>query len=605
MLGLAPLLLSFVALSSASNPFDAKKPTTTPCTTHTAQSSTPTHNVGKGCKCTSSDSCWPSQSEWDILSRQLSHPVFNVVPPGYYCHDPNYNAALCNAAKANSANSIWRSDQPGAEQSDNWEFILPDACLINGGNQSTPCSQGRVPAIGVNATTAADVQIALKFAYDRNLKVHIKNTGHDFLGRGLGPGSLMIWTHHFRGQTFSKNFQYANGKKSGFPSITVHPGEQWVDTYGFAAENNVLICGGIGPLGSVGSGGGWPLGGGHNILSRHFGMGADNLLELDIVLPNGKLVTVNQYQNTDLFWAVRGGGGPSFGVAVRLVHKVHPDTTLFASFFEALTATPDAFVSLLDLFHESLPALSDAGWSGYYPFEAGSYFALMYLLPAGNTTYSNATMGVFTKAAAAIPGVTIKTDATTTYPGYQSWFDQNILHPDHVIGFNYTGSAVAGVGVDTASWLLPRDLFSNKTSAHAMSEAILAMPAGIGQHVAGGVVAETDPDFNAIHPSWRKSLVDVSIFGAWADNATQPDVNVVRQGVTDLLAPLRDLTPGVAGGQYLNEPDLLVPDWPHANWGYHYERLLTIKKKYDPTNQLLVVQGVGSDGWDSEQICPL
>ncbi|KAJ6525447.1 FAD-binding domain-containing protein [Mycena vulgaris] len=554
----------------------------------------------ESCKCTAGQRCWPSTAEWAALSKTLTHPVFDVHPPGYYCHNPNFNAALCATAQANRGDSIWRADQPGAEESDNWEFTATSECDING-NRTTPCGQGRVPSVGVNATSVKDIQKALEFAHAKNLKVHVKNTGHDFLGRGLGPGSLMIWTHKFKFLEFSRDFVYSTGQKSGFPTITVGPGIQWVDAYAFAAANNVAIAGGIGPSGSVGAGGGWPLGGGHNIISPALGLGADNVLELDLVLPNGTLVTANPHTHSDLFWAARGGGGPSFGIATSVTYKAHPITPLYASFYEATTNGTDAFISLLDTWHAALPALADAGWSGYYPFQNGSYFALMYLLPNGTPAKGNATLGPFLKAAAAIPGVTVKTDATATYPNFQSWFIANILDPVDVVGFNYTGGAVAGLGVDTASWLLPRKLFTDATDAHAMSVAMSRMPAGIAQHVGGGVVSQEPADFNALHPAWREALVDVTIYGVWTDDASGKLIKSTREGITNLLAPLRALTPN--GGQYLNEPDLLVPNYPSANWGSHYERLLRVKASVDPTNMLLVTQGVGAVGWDSEQIC--
>ncbi|KAJ7855587.1 hypothetical protein B0H14DRAFT_3645770 [Mycena olivaceomarginata] len=591
MLSRISLFLSLLVVSSLAKPPARPVYSTTSCpesrasSASSASSAVPAAPSGT-CKCTAGQPCWPSAKDWDTFSKTLSHSIFDVHPPGYYCHDPHFNAALCNSIQANSGNSIWRADQPGAEQSDNWEFTPFSQCSILG-NRTDACGQGRVPAVAVNATTVADVQKALAFAFQRNLKVHIKNTGHDFLGRGLGPGSLMIWTHHFTSLTFVTNFKYKTGQPAGVPAITVGPGNQ--------VES--------GALGSVGAGGGWPLGGGHNIISPHLGLGADNVLELDLVLPNGTLITASPNSHPDIFWAARGGGGPSFGVSTRLVYKAHPITPLYASFFEALAATPAAFVSLLDTYHAALPALADAGWSGYYPFENGSYFALMYLLPNGNTTYGNATLGTFIQAARAIPGVTVKTDATTTYPDYQSWFVANILDPVAVVGFNYTGIVGGGLGLDTASWLLPRDLFEDPQKAHVMSEALLTVPAGIGQHVGGGVVSATPPTFNAMHPAWRTALSDISVFGGWNDLTPTSTIQATRRQVSDSLEPFRKLTPGPAGGQYLNEPDIFVPDYTIANWGTNYLRLLEIKEAVDPTGQLLVVQGVGAVGWDEEQIC--
>jgi len=469
-------------------------------------------------------------------------------------------------------------------------------------NRSDVCNQGRVPVIGVNATTVEDIKQAVKFAARHNLKVKVKNTGHDFLGRGLGPGTFLIWTHHFRYKTFAPDFKYSTGQQAGVPSITLGPGVQWYEAYLFAHENDVTIGGGIGVDGSVGAAGGWPLGGGHNILSPVLGgLGADNILEATIVTPTGSVVTVNKYKNTDLFWALRGGGGPSFGIAVSLTYAVHPKTSLFASFFEAYTDSQESFVALLDTFNAALPNLSDAGWSGYYPFINGQYFALMYLLPNGTPEKGNATLGPWIQTASAIPGVTIATDATTTYPDYYSWLVANILEPTDVIGFNYTAGASFGGGTATASWLIPEEVMMNPEQTHQLSLAMSVIPAGIGQHVGGGDMAKHAADFNAVHPAWRTTLSDISIFGQWKDGASEDEIAATRKSLTDFLAPIRAL----GGGQYLNEPDFGVPDFPAANWGSNYDRLKSIKAQVDPDNMFIVLQGVGSENWDAEQLCPL
>ena len=64
-------------------------------------------------------------------------------------------------------------------------------------------------------------------------------------------------------------------------------------------------------------------GGGHGILSPIHGLAVDNLLEADIVIADGTLLTVNQCWFSDLFWAIRGGGGGTFGIVTRAVYKAH------------------------------------------------------------------------------------------------------------------------------------------------------------------------------------------------------------------------------------------------------------------------------------------
>ena|ERR1700761_591878 len=128
------------------------------------------------CKCTANDPCWPSAQDFAKLSKSLSQPVFNVHPPGYFCHDPHFNAALCSEIQSTFTDALWRADQPGASETDNWEFTPTSSCFILG-NRTQPCGQGRVPVIGVNATTVSDIQNAVKFAIQHNLKVKVKNTG--------------------------------------------------------------------------------------------------------------------------------------------------------------------------------------------------------------------------------------------------------------------------------------------------------------------------------------------------------------------------------------------------------------------------------------------
>jgi len=199
-------------------------------------------------------------------------------------------------------------------------------------------------------------------------------------------------------------------------------------------------------------------------------------------------------------------------------------------------------------------------------------------------------------------GVSIKTDATT---GFNDWLIVIIMEPDHVVGYNHTQQGQLGIGLNVASWFLPRDLLSNNESTPILASAIAAIPIGGGQHVSGGAMSKIPPDFNSVNPAWRTSLGNMGLFGGWPDGTTSAQQLQILQAASDLMAPIRNLAPAPISGQYLNEPDLLVPDYTTANWGSHYARLLSIKKEIDPNNVFLVTQGVGAENWDSEQICPI
>lgn len=471
---------------------------------------TPAHTAATPrCKCTSSQSCWPSQRAFLNLARQLSNPLITPEPIGSPCFDPSFDDAQCELVHDRFNDGIWRTDQPGAMMSANWEANdgKTVSCWIGNATVNVPrtgiCEQGRVPSVGVNATTAADVQAAVKFAAQNNLKVVVKNTGyvrssslslscsfsdsfdddrHDFLGRSAGAGSFVIWTHTWKQVNFTENFTPTGGPASNFPAVTVSPGVQWGELYAFVSSVNKTIAGGIGAQGSVGAAGGWPLGGGHNILSPSLGLGVDNILQVTVVTPDGQHLTANAFRNTDLFWALRGGGGPNFGVATSITYRVHDDLPLYAYFFQA-AFDPSVFERVMTAWHRVVPNITDEGWSGYYPF-ANNFLALMYLLRNGTAAQSNTTSLVtFLDEVQTIPTVQIITNQSKLYPGYFAWFDENIGHPDHVIGFNYTAGAVLGNPNNPASWLVPRDLFEGEENLSKLSTAYKDFTIGIGQCV--------------------------------------------------------------------------------------------------------------------------
>lgn len=80
--------------------------------------------------------------------------------------------------------------------------------------------------------------------------------------------------------------------------------------------------------GQVGAAGGWLQGGGHSSLSPRYGLGVDNVLEIEIVTADGILRTVNEYNSPDLFWALRGGGGGTWGVITKATYKAYPSEQL-------------------------------------------------------------------------------------------------------------------------------------------------------------------------------------------------------------------------------------------------------------------------------------
>jgi hypothetical protein len=130
------------------------------------------------CKCTSNQPCWPNARAFSQLQSRLSQPLITVQPIGRPCFEASYNEQQCEVVRDRFNDGLWRTDQPGAMMSANWEAAdgMTTSCHFNF-SATTTCAQGRVPVIGVNATTVRDVQEAVRFASSHNLKVVVKNTG--------------------------------------------------------------------------------------------------------------------------------------------------------------------------------------------------------------------------------------------------------------------------------------------------------------------------------------------------------------------------------------------------------------------------------------------
>jgi UDP-N-acetylenolpyruvoylglucosamine reductase len=156
----------------------------------------------------------------------------------------------------------------------------------------------------------ADVIASVNFARNNKLLTAIRGGGHNGGGLGVCDDGLVI--------DLSK-IKYTRVDPEGM-TVRVGAGCTWKDVdhathvFGMATPNGTVSSTGVGGL---------TLGGGIGHLTRKYGLTIDNLLEADIVLADGSFVTANEKENKDLFWAIRGGGG-NFGVVTSFLYKLSP-----------------------------------------------------------------------------------------------------------------------------------------------------------------------------------------------------------------------------------------------------------------------------------------
>ncbi|GJE99668.1 FAD-binding domain-containing protein [Phanerochaete sordida] len=577
-------------------------------------------STGK-CRCLSTESCWPSQAAFAALEANLSQPLLAPQQLAKPCYD-SPTSDECQTVQQSWTDGWWRSNSShsagGTENTNFAAYSAPDghieACFLNT-TLGYPCLQGSIPTVGVDVRSVEDIQLAINFAVTHNLRVVVKNTGHDYFGRSTARGGFLIWTHHLKNITYHDTFKPSGAPSNGTvysDAMTLGSGIQWQEAYDAAFAHGRDIVGGIAPGASVGAAGGWVQGGGHSILSPQYGLGVDNVLEMSIVTSDGKYHVVNAYQEPDLFWALRGGGGGTWGVVVSVTYQTHPSTPILAAFFttsittSALNATTTASATLRTLLTEFVrvaPAMTDSGWGGYGMIEPSSDTgerALSYvgIAPASASNASAVMEGFFAfaqqlaESASPEDGALNITNATiVALPNFATW--------ETALFRGQTGEV--GANVELGSRLLPRELFVNNQTAVADAALSLEVPYVGFYVVAGGAVSRVDPDSVALNPAWRSALAHVVFSAGWADGASRSTIDATRSQIKQSEAALRALTPG--GGAYFNEASLYEVDFQQTFFGSHYDRLRAIKKQYDPSDLFIVPEGVGSEDWDADLNC--
>jgi FAD/FMN-containing dehydrogenase len=167
----------------------------------------------------------------------------------------------------------------------------------------------RHPAVIARCAGAADVVACVRFVREHDLRVSVRGGGHSVAGKSVCEGGLMIDLSAMKGLRVDPVERTARAE----PGLTLGEFDRETQAFGLAT-----------PLGTVSKTGisGLTLGGGYGHLHAKHGLALDNVLSLDVVLGDGRLVTATPTQNPDLYWGVRGSGG-NLGVVTSLLYRLH------------------------------------------------------------------------------------------------------------------------------------------------------------------------------------------------------------------------------------------------------------------------------------------
>ncbi|CRK16457.1 hypothetical protein BN1723_010987 [Verticillium longisporum] len=535
--------------------------------------------AASSCYCLPGDACWPKESAWSQFNSTVGGRLVATVPIGSPCHDPTYDAAACAQLQSQWTNPLTHIPSSSSVMQ---TYFANQSCDPFT-DRAKPCTLGNYVSYAVDVECSSDVARALKFAKANNLRVVVRNTGHDFLGRSTGAGALAIWTNHLKSIDFVDwDDEYYTG-----PAVSVGAGVQGYEILEAANAKGLSVV--TGECATVGLAGGFTQGGGHSALSTQFGLAADQTLSFHVITADGRTVTASPKVNPDLYWALSGGGGGTFGVVVGMTVRAYPAAPVGGALFQLLkpTTTPEKFAAAVDAFQDALPGMIDHGAMVVYYIN--SVMLVVKPLTLWNSSAEHVRDVVLKPFTTALTGIGINLPVAYSTLSYRDHYDR------------YMGPLPKG-SLEVARYqfggrLIPRSAFSDANRP--------ALKAVIGNLTANGVLAVGSAGTykkpagaanNSVFPAWRDTLVQMQLITDWDSKAPWDNMLEAQRRMTEQFMPqIEAVTPG--SGSYMNEADFRQPNWQKTFFGDNYAELLKIKNKWDPEGRLYVLKGVGSERW--------
>lgn len=556
-----------------------------------------------------SDPNWPTAASWAKLKENVGGNLIEVLSLFEACKAEPAGAACLDALK-NVSNPYWIGDQPAGTEVSGWLGAW------------TPAPS----AYALRARNAADVALGVNFARDNNLRLVIKGGGHSYSGTSNAPDSLLIWTRTMNKVTLHDSFvgKGCEGRVAPVPAVSAEAGAVWMDLYNtVTTQGGRYVQGGgcmtVGVAGLVQSGG-------FGVFSKGFGTAAAGLLEAEVVTADGRVRLVNACSDPDLFWALKGGGGGTFGVVTRLTLRTQELPKYFGGAGGRIKARADAafrrlIAQFIKFYHEKLfnphwgeqiklgadnvldismtchgldNAQAAETWQPFFDWVKASLQDLTVLAPLGAGAGDSRRWW-------AIEGKSnMIRDTREGVPGNHAWSEGDqgecgaFLHgydslwlPGSLLQAQHQARLVDALFAASRHKLLR--VFINKGLAGAPLEVLeatrqTAMNPAVVEAFALVIIA--DGEQPPAYPDMPRTAVDLA---AAQLNAHNIDL---------AAAELRRVAPG--SGSYVSESNYFNRWWQKEYWGENYSRLRAIKTKYDPGGLFFVHHGVGSEDWSHD-----
>jgi hypothetical protein len=484
-------------------------------------------------------------------------------------------------------------------------------------------------AYAVAATSTPHVVATVNFAREHNLRLVIRGGGHSYLGTSTAPDSLMIWTRAMDDIVLHDDFvaQGGAGREPPQPAVTVGSGAIWMRTYNAVTTRGGRLvqgggCGTVGVAGLV-------QGGGFGTYSKNFGTAAANLLEAEVVTADGVVRTANAYRDPDLFWALKGGGGGTFGVVTRLTLRTHPLPNFVGIVAMTLQASSDAaFRGLLRQFVGFYAEnLLNAHWGETVTLRRGNRLEIGMEFQGFDQDTALAIWRPFLNWIDAASGLAVtRSPLIRSIPARYRW-DPAFLKanaPAAVLSDDRPGASADNIfwsanlaeaghfihgfeSIWLPVWLLEPDAQDRLTEALFAASRRWSVELHFQKGLAGGAeqaIAATRQ--TATNPAVLEAFALAIIAGEGPPavpglRGHEPDLMEARRNARAIevaTAALRTAIPDPAA--YVAESSYFQSEWQSSYWADNYPKLLAIKRRYDPTCLFFVRHGVGSEDWSPD-----
>lgn len=471
----------------------------------------------------------------------------------------------------------------------------------------------------LEAASAADIAAAIRFARDHKIRLVVKGGGHSYTGGSNAPGSLLIWTRRLNAIVLHDAFTPAGSDAEPVRAVSVGAGAIWGEVY-------KQVCAGAGRY--VQGGGCLTVGvagliqsGGFGSLSKAFGTAAASLLEAEVVTADGAICTVNAVRDPELFFALKGGGGGTFGVVTRVTLRTHDmPATIGAVFAEVSARSDDAYRVLIDrMLQFYAENLHNPHWGEQIGFRPDNTLRISMLCQDVSQQRAEETWAPFWAWLRERTGDYDFSDPTVIVLDGRQFWDPDFLRtlPGIVLTDDRPGAdqdriywagnreesgqflhAFASVWVPAAS-LDPRSRGALVTGLFEASRHwSITLHTNKGLAGAPDAVRERVRTQTATNPVVADSFA-LAICGAEGPPAYpgvrgfEPDVDLARRQAKQVRAAMDAFKTHVpAKGSYVSESDYFEANWEETFWGANYDRLRAVKIAYDPDNLFQVHHSV-------------